>query len=355
MNSRTALLVSTAMLTLLLNGCGGGGGSEGQGGEQSGGGGGGGGGVNKDTVVLLNHQGLVFDQLRQVYYAAVSSTDEVRGNRIATIDRSGAITSTTSPIGSSPTAIAISRDGSKLYVGLNGTGEIAQYSLPSFTRLSVLALPADAFSGQTRAEQISVSPIEPNTFVASLAYERGSPRHAGVVLVKDMSILPTRTPFHFLSNRVVFDPLGDSIYAFNNESTEFGLRRLQPTSDGITQQLVVPVTGADFDWDIEAFGNIVMVGGQAYSTTTLASRGFVSGASFHCVGVGTNSKVACFSNEFGRILVAETTNFTRLGEVSFSETPQTAAYRLVAGPSGQIAASAQDSGRIYLIDSDLLR
>lgn len=342
----TTSLRLTSLVLALLAGCGGGGGGAA---DDSGA------NAARQGTVLLSHQGLTYDQVRQLYYATVSSTDAARGNRIAIIDRLGLITDTSPQVGSSPSAIAVSNDGSRLYIGLDGTGEIVQYALPGFTLLARMSLPADPFSGQMRAEQIAVSPIDPTTFAVSLAYDRVSPRHAGVAIVKGMTILPLRTSSHTGSNRIAFAVVGNSVYGFNNESTEFGVRKIEQRADGLAEELVAPVTGANFDWDINVVGDIVMVGGQAFTGSTLAPRGLVAGTSFHCVGVALASKVACFANEYGKIVVAETTNFTRIGEITFPETPETGAFKLVAGPNGQIAASARASRRIYLIDSDALK
>ncbi len=337
----------TVLLALLLVGCGGGGG----GGENS---------IDEtgssaqEKVVFLAHEGLTFDSSRQVYYATVSSTDTTRASRVATIDRQGQILSTSQPVGSSPRAIAVSKDGSRLYIGLNGTGEVSQYALPGFTLLATISLPVLS-SGQTHAEQISISPTDPNVFAVSLAYNSVSPRHAGVALVKDMLMQPVRTPGHTGSNRIAFGPTGDNVYGFNNESTEFGLRKLAVAADGLVQGLVTPVSGADFDWDLDVTGNLVVVAGRAFSADTLAPRGTVAGTSFHCVGVAAGTKLACFADEYGKLVVAETTYFTRVGEILFPETRETGAYKLVAGPSGQVAASAPASRRIYLIDGTVLR
>ncbi len=336
-----------SLVLVFLGGCGGGGGGAA---DESGGA-----PATRQATVLLSHQGLSYDQVRQHYYATVSSTDPTRGNRIATIDRLGQITGISSQVGSSPGAIAVSNDGSRLYIGLDGTGEIVQYALPAFTLLARLSLPVDSSSGQTRAERISVSPIDPNSFAVSLAYDKVSPRHAGVAIVKGMTMLPLRSASHTGSNRIAFGPLGDGVYGFNNETSEFGVRKIKQTPDGLVADLVAPVAGANFDWDISVVGDIVMVGGQAFLGSTLAPRGVVAKSSFHCVGIALAAKVACFANEYGKIVVAETANFTQIAEVSFPETRESAAFTLVAGPSGQIAASATASGRIYLIDGVALQ
>lgn len=259
MKNLRALLGSLSVLACIaLLGCGGGGGQEP----------GSSGPINTNpptptgTALELPHKGLVFDPSRQVYYATVDSTDPVRGNRIAIIDRNGSMLSTTAPIGSSPAAIAMSADGTRLYVGLDGSGEIAQYALPAFTLLGKVALPVDSFTGQMVAEQISVSPADSNTIAVSLAVYGISPRHKGVAIIRNMVLLPTQTLVHTPSNRIAFGPSGDAVYGFNNETTEFGVRKLEMTSTGVTQSFSFPVSNADFDWDIDVSQTLVLVGNR---------------------------------------------------------------------------------------------
>lgn len=333
------------LASLVLIGCGGGGGGSVE--ENP--------GVIAQPVLNLMHKDLVFDRTRLVYYASVASTDAARGNRIAVVDRNGTILSTSAPVGSNPTALAVSSDGSRLYVGLDGSGEVAQYALPDFTLLGKVTLPSDSFTGQMVAEQISVSPVDPNTIAVSLAVYGISPRHKGVAIIRNMTLLPARTQEHTGSNRIGFGPSGDEVYGFNNETTEFGVRRLVVNSVGVAQAAVVTVTNASFDSDIDVSQNLVLVGNRAYSPGSLAARGVIDGASYHCVPVSNATKVACFSTSLGSIVVANASNFGRLGELTFPETADAQAFRLVAGPSGQVAASSVSGGRIYFIAGELLR
>ena len=352
-NLKALLSCLSSFACLALVGCGGGGGGSQEPSSS--------GPINSNpplpagTVLELSHKGLVFDTSRQVYYATVGSTDPLRGNRIAIVDRNGSISSTTALVGSSPAAIAVSADGSRLYVGLDGSGEVAQYALPAFTLLGKVSLPTDSFTGQMVAEQISVSPADPNTIAVSLAIYGISPRHKGVAVIRNMALLPTRTQEHTGSNRIAFGPSGDEVYGFNNETTEFGVRKLVVSSAGVTQASVFPVSNANFNWDIDVSQNLVLVGNKAFSGGSLSSRGIIDGASFHCILVSTGSRIACFSNNLGILVVADAINFARLGQLSFPETSSAAAYRLVAGPSGQVAASSVGGGRIYFIDGDILR
>jgi hypothetical protein len=264
-------------------------------------------------MLQLRHEDLAFDPVRQVYYATISSVDRERGNAIATIDRAGTLVATTAPLGSSPTAVAVSADGSRLYVGLKGSGELALYALPDFSLLGRIPLPDVETFGRTYAEQISVSPDDPDTVAVSLAYSGSLPRHAGVVIVKDMAILPTQTRGHTGSNRIGFGLSGNALYGFNNESTEYGVRRLVVDDTGVREAAVLSVADAKFSWDLSVFQGLVMVGNKAFDADTLAPRGTVGGASFHCVPVAAGSRVACFSTNYGGIVVAETVFFHAAG------------------------------------------
>ena len=346
MKNRHRSRLAWPVALLLLAACGGGGSDAPDAGN---------GATRRDTVLILQHEAVAYDETRQVYYATVSPTDTERGNRIVTLSPQGSVAATSEPIGSNPTALAVSRDGSRLYVALGGSAEILQYALPSFSLLGRLTLPMDSSRYQTFAEQIAVSPTDPNTIAVSLAYPSGSPRHAGVALVRDMNLLPDRTPTHTGSNRIGFDASGAAVYGFNNETTEFGLRRLAFTGTGIREAAVTPVAEADFSWDMHVSERLVLVGNKAFTVGTLAPRGVVAGASFHCVTTPSAARVACFSTDYGRLVVAEAQSFTRAGEVAFPETSATAAFTLVRGPSGQVVASAQASGRLYFINSELLR
>jgi DNA-binding beta-propeller fold protein YncE len=327
-------------------------------------GGGGGGGGDTDPIadsfngvtVDLPHNGIVYDTTRQIYYASVKSVDPVRGNRIAVLDRTGTIVSTSPQLGSEPSALAVSADGSFLYVGLEGTGELVQLSLPSFSVLATIRLPSDPFSGrQAHAEQISVSPTGATLIAVSLAYTGVSPRHAGVVLISNMTPLPDRTQAHTGSNRIAFGKGGGEVFGFNNETSEFGLRKLTVKDTGVSEAVVTPVSGAIFSWDLEVSPNALIVGNQAYDPDTLAPSGTVAGATFHCVSVSTHTRLACFSQDFGVIIVAESSSFVRIGQVDFPETSTTAAYRLIAGPSSQVVASSLESGRLYFVNSELFQ
>src|SRR5262249_17252705 len=136
------------------------------------------------------------DSGRNVYYASVPGSVIGAGNSIATIDPATGQVTPSAPIGSEPGALALASDGSVLYVGLDGSGEVIRLALPSMTPQGRVRLAVDSSFGSTRAEAISVSPADATVAAVSMAYFGVSPRHAGVALLRDMVMQPKRTQVH---------------------------------------------------------------------------------------------------------------------------------------------------------------
>lgn len=288
------------------------------------------------STVSLTHNDLVYDALRERYYASIPSSVVGKANRIATVDaNTGTLSLSALAVGSNPGPMAVSADGSTLYVGLSGSGELLRLSLPDLTETGRVALPRDSFSGQMSAETITVSPVNANVVAISLSYSNVSPRHAGVALVRNMVVQPTRTQSHTGSNRIAFDSTGAWLLGYNNETTEFGLRRLEVLTNGLIEREVVATNG-NFSADINLSGNLVMVGGLAYAADTLSLRGSVINQT-SCVRLRGADKVACVGWIDKLLRVADTATFGLQAELSYAGFTSYAPPRIVAGPSGQVA------------------
>lgn len=287
--------------------------------------------------VTLTHTDLVYDPLRARYYASIPSSVVGEANRIATIDAAtGAVSLSAAAVGSDPGPMALSADGSTLYVGLTGSGELLRLSLPDLRETGRVALLRDSFYGQYTAEQISVSPVNGNVVAVSLARPGVSPRHGGVVLVRDMVVQPQRTQEHTGSNRIGFDASGAWVIGYNNETSEFGLRRLEVLADGLAERQVIATNGA-YSVDIDVSDGLVMVGGQAYLPDALTLRGTVAGGQFKCVRLRGAAKVACTGWLDNTLRVADTSTFSLLAQPSYPAMSGVSTPRLVAGPAGQVA------------------
>lgn len=251
------------------------------------------------TKIALTHAALVYDAPRQRYLASVPGSVPNVGNRIAIIDAASGTVSYSAPIGSEPGALALAADGSALLVGLNGTGEVLKLRLPDFAEQWRVVLPPGNF-GANRAESIAVAPTDPDLVAVSLYRQSVSPRHDGVVLIRAGVVQPRRTQDHTGSNLIVFDADGSKLYGFNNETTEFGLRRIALLADGLQEETVVrnavtdgfPVRSLD---RVGGAGGRVLVGRTLYATPALTLAGQVGVGASACRWHADAARIVCLA------------------------------------------------------------
>lgn len=292
----------------------------------------------------LQHSDLIYDRLRNRYYASISSSAIENSNRIAIIDAAnGSVSYSANPVGSDPGSLAISTDGSVLYVGLSGTGEVVKLSLPSMSPLSSVQFPMSNNSGQIYAGKIAVSPIDPDLIAVSLRYVGYSPNHAGVALIRNGVIQPRQTQTHTGSNLIVFDPNGQFLYGFNNETAEYGLRKIQVLDDGLAELFVVgtnPGYGL-ISLQFSAGGNVVL-GNTLRRSSDLQLIGTVSSTVTGCRSIDALRLVCLQTADAyynGRVLIAVSNSFVSQTSLVYDLSPSVAAepFAIVPGPTGQIA------------------
>lgn len=310
--------------------------------------------------VPLKHNALVYDVLRNVYYASVPGSVTGNGNRIATVDPATGQVSYSAPVGSEPNALAITADASTLYAGTDGTGDIVKLALPAMTELGRARLPVETL-GQKTAKSIAVSPVDPTVVAVSLG-EANSGSFDGVALLRDMVLQPT-VAFSQAGNVVTFDPSGSKLYGLNNESSEFGLRRIQVLPDGLAVEFEVPAA-SDFGTRVLSFvGNQVVAGHGVYATPGLDRAGLV-GSQSDCLAQRSGGLLLCFNTlpqntGPSRVIVADAATFVLGASLLYALSEPGGPRRMVEGPPGQLAISyaANPSGfvsKIRLFTSALL-
>jgi len=299
------------------------------------------------------HRDVVFDPSRGLYFASVAAGDVEHANRIATIDPSTGGVTYSDPVGADPGPLAVSSDGKVLYVGLEASGEILKLALPSMQELARTRLPVDMVYGQYLPEDISLSPDSDDVIAVSMMRAGWSPRHAGVVLLRDMAIQPVRTQDHTGSNHISFGSDGRWLYGYNDETSEFGLRRIEVLADGLVESMVVAADG--FDRDMTVTDGIIAIGNTFYAADAGMGRlGSVELAS-ECVKLPSVDKVVCQSTlSYSSLVIADSLTFTPLETVTYSPSwASTTEWQLVPGPRGQVLI--MEYGRIVIFDSDALR
>lgn len=207
-------------------------------------------------AVPITASDLVYSPLTNRIYASVPG-----GNSIVTIDPvSGTTVGSSLIIGSQPSNLAISDDGAYLYVGLAGASFVKRVHLPSGTIDLEFALPTFEYYGPSFVDDIEVMPGHPDTVAISLRRTSVSPRHAGVALFDHGVMRPTITDDHTGSNAIEFDS-ATRLYGYNQESSEYGLRRMSVSPSGLTVDHVARDLLQSYSVDFE------MANGIIYGTT----------------------------------------------------------------------------------------
>jgi hypothetical protein len=128
-------------------------------------------GPNGYTVSMIGMQAndLVWDPQHSVIYVSVAAASATRANTVVGFDPVAGVVTGSVSLGSEPGRLAISDDGTELYVGLRTVGSIQRISLPSLTPDLNIPLGTIPVLGQLYAYDLAVAPGNPITIAVSLA------------------------------------------------------------------------------------------------------------------------------------------------------------------------------------------
>lgn len=219
--------------------------------------------VNAKILNLATND-LIYDPGTQRIYASMPGTP---GN-ITPIDPTTGMTGTAIPVGNDPLKLARSDNGQFLYVGLGGEAAVQRIDLTTQTAGLKFSLGTRSGAGidiPLFAEDIEVLPGSPQSVAISRRNQGGSPRHEGVAIYDNGVQRPTTTPGHTGSNVIEFSASASRLYGYNQETTEFGFRRMTVDGSGVT---VLDVFDSFMGDLITGFGvDIKFGGGRIYTTT----------------------------------------------------------------------------------------
>ena len=220
-------------------------------------------------------------------YASVPSLAPARANMVLAIDPATGAVVDSVLVGGSPGKLAISDDGSALWVALDATGQVRRLNLPALTMSTSFSL------GTDRVEDMRVMPGQPGTVAISRMNTCCSPSHEGVAIYDNGVRRAQETPGHTGANLIVFGESASVMYG-QGLSGGSGLYTLRVDGGGV--QIV---RGSAIDragWQIE-FAN-----GRLYT----AAGGVVDAARHEVVGALPGGGSAVLPDAaLGRIFLAE--------------------------------------------------
>jgi hypothetical protein len=213
--------------------------------------------------VPIQANDLVYDPVRDRIYASVPSTGGAAGNSVAAIDPNSGEVLFTVFVGSEPSPLAISDDASVLYVGLDGANAVRRVDLETNEAGLQFDVGTDRWGDPLLAEDMVVLAGSPGTVAVSTRLPNLSPRHGGVYVYDDGVRRPDGTQGSTGSNRIEPSAAQDVLYGYNNETTEFGFRRLRVISTGIVEEEVQRGLISGFGIDIRFDAGRVLAGDGA--------------------------------------------------------------------------------------------
>ena len=107
---------------------------------------------------------LIYNPHDGFLYVAVPGGVLERGNTVTIIDPATASFVASIPVGSDPQTLALSDDGSTLYVGLRGASVVKRINIATRSVDLDIPMPTDAPYGPVFASDLSVMPGHPHTF-----------------------------------------------------------------------------------------------------------------------------------------------------------------------------------------------
>jgi len=206
--------------------------------------------------LAANH--IVYDSTRKLLYVSVGSADTSHPNTVVFIDPTTATVTAAIPVGTNPHRLALSQDGSYLYVGADGTNSVQRINLASKTVEATIALGGNSLV----AGDIEVMPGSSKTVAVVRKVPFSSPSTLDVAIFDDTTMRPNTTASSGQTIDVIaFSDSGTSLYGLDNEISDFAFVRMTVDANGVTVQ---DATWALLGWGY--FAKMVYNSGLVYST-----------------------------------------------------------------------------------------
>ncbi len=145
------------------------------------------------TTLSVAARDVTYDSTRGVVYASVpSSAGAPYGNSIISIDPESHSILSHTYVGSEPNKLAISGDGSRVYVGIDGARSFTWWQ-PADNTVGSLVLVKSAYGAAAVVQSMAVSPLNPHVVVVS-KNEVGSTASGDMEIFQDSTSLGIPTP-----------------------------------------------------------------------------------------------------------------------------------------------------------------
>ena len=184
------------------------------------------------TVTNVKTNDLVYNSTNGLLYVSLSSENGSNSNSIGVLDPINPVLTNAYPVGTNPTVLAISSDGQAIYAGFKNDPVVRKFLTASNTVSTEISLGSDSNNGNYFAEDIVVMPETANTIAVARKNSGYAPKHEGVAIFDDGVMRTKVSAAHSGANQLEWGS-ANKLVGYNNETTEFGIRKLNVATDGI--------------------------------------------------------------------------------------------------------------------------
>jgi hypothetical protein len=292
------------------------------------------------TFLALPINDIVYNSVDGLIYASIPGfAGEGLGNTIAGIDPTSGVIIKTIFVGSEPTRMALSSDGTQLFVGLSGAAAVRQVNLTTATAGIQFSLGGGPglYNPPYTAQGLAVLPGQPNSVAVY-----GS---NGVVTIFDSGVARAKTSsglsvyFNQNSGSLAFGSSASTLY-LNSQSTSANLYALTIDSTGITGASALSNGG----------GNTLQFDNSRLYLSTGAILSAATGSQlgqFSTTSTTSSTPVAAAGpivsdSTLGRAWVVNTNQILAFDETTFNPVGSLPVTGIASYPSGSSNSSAAD-------------
>ena len=180
------------------------------------------------TAISQSINDMVWDPVNQVLYFS-------NNNQVCSINPVTQVIGACQA-GDQPDVLAISDDSQFLYVGMDATGSVQRFVLPSMTPDTSYSLGTYENGSPYYALDLQVAPGSPHTSAVTKGVMYLDPAaQGGITIFDDATARPVTAPGGFnLYDSIQWSPDATAIYSANSESTSFDFYTLSVDASGVT-------------------------------------------------------------------------------------------------------------------------
>lgn len=184
------------------------------------------------SVISTPSNDLVYSTASGSIFASIPSDATANANTLVQVNPVTGALETTYPVGQNPEVMAVTDDGSLIYIGLKGTAAVQRFVVATGNIDMQFTLGNETISGDYYAEDIEVMPGNPNTVAVARRNHNFAPKHEGVAIYDNGVMRANVTRDHTGSNQIEFAS-ATQIVGFNNETTEYKFKKINVSASGV--------------------------------------------------------------------------------------------------------------------------